>query len=115
MVNQMTIQMVRDLKQASKKNDAPIWSKLASLALKTSSSKRVVNLTKINNLTKDGDIIFVPGKILGTGNLSHKITLSSFSISVNAAKKVIQSGGSILKLNDMITKFPTGKGVTILG
>ena len=53
--------MVKDLKQASKKNDAPIWSKLASIALKTSSSKRVVNLTKINNLTKDGVVIFVPG------------------------------------------------------
>ena len=115
MVNQTVLHMVKDLKQASKKHEAPIWSKLATLALKTSSSKRVVNLTKINNLTKDGDIIFVPGKILGTGNLSHKITLSSFSISVNAAKKVIQSGGNILKLNDMITKFPTGKGVTILG
>ena len=67
--------MVKDLKQASKKNEAPIWSRLADLATKPSSSKRIVNLTRINRITKENDIIFVPGKVLGTGSVSHKITL----------------------------------------
>ena len=53
--------MVKDLKQASKKNEAPIWSKLADLALKSSSSKRTVNLTRINKITKENDVLFVPG------------------------------------------------------
>ena len=107
--------MVKDLKQASKKNEAPIWSKLADLAIKPSSAKRVVNLSRINKTTKDNDILFVPGKVLGTGNISHKITLSSFSMSVTAAKKIIQTGGSIITYSDMIKKYPTGKGVTIFG
>jgi large subunit ribosomal protein L18e len=107
--------MVKDLKQASKKNEAPIWSKLADLALKPSSSKRAINLTRINRITKDSDVLFVPGKVLGTGNLSHKITLSSFSISTTAANKIIQSGGNIMTYSDMIKKFPTGKGVIIFG
>ena len=107
--------MVKDLKQASKKNEAPIWSRLADLALKPSSAKRVVNLSRINKTTKDNDILFVPGKVLGTGNISHKITLSSFSMSVTAAKKIIQTGGSIITYSDMIKKYPTGKGVIIFG
>ena len=107
--------MVKDLKQASKKNEAPIWSKLADLALKSSSSKRTVNLTRINKITKENDVVFVPGKILGTGNLSHKITLCSFSISTNAANKIIQNGGKIMTYSDMIKKYPTGKGVIIFG
>ena len=107
--------MVKDLKQASKKNEAPIWSKLANLALKSSSSKHVVNLTRINKITKQNDVLFVPGKVLGTGNMSHKITLSSFSISTTAAGKIIQSGGNIMTYSDMIKKFPTGKGVIIFG
>ena len=107
--------MIKDLKQASKKNEAPIWSRLADLALKPSSAKRVVNLSRINKTTKDNDILFVPGKVLGTGNISHKITLSSFSMSVTAAKKIIQTGGSIITYSDMIKKYPTGKGVTIFG
>ena len=115
MVNQVVLHMVKDLKQASKKNEAPIWSKLADLAIKPSSAKRVVNLSRINKTTKDNDILFVPGKVLGTGNISHKITLSSFSMSVTAAKKIIQTGGSIITYSDMIKKYPTGKGVTIFG
>ena len=115
MVNQVVLHMVKDLKQASKKNEAPIWSKLADLALKPSSSKRTINLTRINRITKDSDVLFVPGKVLGTGNLSHKITLSSFSISTTAANKVIKSGGNIMAYSEMIKKFPTGKGVIIFG
>ena len=115
MANQVGIQMVKELKQASRKNDAPIWLRLAKLALKTSVSKRVVNLTQIDDVTKEGEVIVVPGKILGTGNVSHKITLSSFSISNSAAKKIIESGGSIISFKEMIEKFPTGKGVRIIG
>ena len=115
MVNQVVLHMVKDLKQASKKNEAPIWSRLADLALKPSSSRRVVNLTRISKTTKDNDILFVPGKVLGTGNISHKITLSSFPMSVTAAKKIIQTGGSIITYSDMIKKYPTGKGVIIFG
>jgi large subunit ribosomal protein L18e len=115
MTNQVVIQMAKELKQASTKNDAPIWSKLAKLALKTSVSRRVVNLTKINQVTKENAVIVVPGKVLGTGNVLHKITLSSFSISNSAAKKIIESGGTIISFSEMIKKFPTGKGVIIIG
>ena len=107
--------MAKELKQASAKNDAPIWSKLEKLALKPTSARRVVNLTKINSLTKESDVVVVPGKILGTGNISHKITICSFSISNAAAKKIIDSGSQILSFSNMIEKFPTGKGVNIIG
>ncbi len=115
MTNQVVVQMVKELKQASSKNDAPIWSRLAKLALKTSAARRVVNLTKINEVTKENAVIVVPGKVLGTGNVSHKITLSSFSISNSAANKIIESGGTIISFSEMVKKFPTGKGVIIIG
>jgi len=115
LVNQIVLHMIKDLKQASKKNEAPIWSRLAELAIKPSSARRVVNLTRINKTTKDNDVLFVPGKVLGTGNISHKIILSSFSMSTTAAKKIIQTGGTIMTYSDMIKKYPTGKGVMIFG
>jgi len=115
LVNQIVLHMIKDLKQASKKNEAPIWSRLAELAIKPSSARRVVNLTRINKTTKDNDVLFVPGKVLGTGNISHKIILSSFSMSTTAAKKIIQTGGKIMTYSDMIKKYPTGKGVMIFG
>jgi len=115
MTNQLVIQMVRELKGASKKNNAPIWSRLAELALKPSSARRTINIGQINKFVKDNDVIVVPGKVLGTGNISHKITLCSFSMSTTGAKKVLQSGGKILSFSELIKSHPTGKGVVIIG
>ena len=94
--------MIKDLKQASRKNEAPIWSRLADLAVKPSTSRRVVNLARINKITKENNVLFVPGKVLGTGNISHKITLCSFSMSTTAAKKIIKTGGKVMTYSDMI-------------
>lgn len=115
MTNQLVIQMVRELKGASKKNNAPIWSRLAELALKPSSARRTINVGQIDKFVKDNDVIVVPGKVLGTGNIAHKITLCSFSMSTSSAKKVLQSGGKILSFSELIKNHPTGKGVVIIG
>ena len=109
------IQLVKELKSASKKNEAPIWSKIAKNALKSNSNKKTINLKKIDRLTDDGNPVVISGKILGTGKLSHKVLISSFSISNSAAKKIKESGGEILQFSDMIQRFPSGKGVKIIG
>ncbi len=115
MTNQVVIQMVKTLRGASKKNNAPIWEKLAELALKPTRAKRTLNLGQIDKFASDNDVIIVPGKVLGTGSLSHKITLCSFSISATGAKKIIESGGKILDISQIIKNHPTGKGVKIIG
>ena len=109
------VQLVKELKSASKKNEAPIWSKIAKNALKSNSNKKTINLKKIDRLTDDGNAVVISGKILGTGKLSHKVLVSSFSISNSAAKKIKESGGEILQFSDMIQRFPSGKGVKIIG
>ena len=114
-MERQVIEMIRDLKNASKNNDAPIWSKIAKNALKSNSNKKAINLKKIDALTDNGNAVVVSGKVLGTGKLSHKIIVSSFSISSSAAKKIKESGGEILKFSDMIERFPTGKDVKIIG
>ncbi|OLB89958.1 MAG: 50S ribosomal protein L18 [Thaumarchaeota archaeon 13_1_40CM_38_12] len=107
--------MAKQLRGASKKNNAPIWLKLAELALKPSRSRRVINLGQLDKFVNDNDVVVVPGKVLGTGNISHKITLCSFSISTTGAKKVTQSGGKLVDFAHLIKNHPTGKGVKIIG
>ena len=107
--------MAKELKKASVKNDAPIWAKLAEYALKPSIARRDLNLNRIGQLTKENDIVVFPGKVLGTGNISHKITLFSFSISNSAATKIIENGGKLIDHSDLIEQNPTGKGVVLLG
>ena len=115
MTNQVVIRMASDLRKASTKNDAPIWSKLAEYASKPSIARRDINLNRIAQLTKDNDIVVFPGKVLGTGNISHKITLCSFSISNSAANKIIENGGKLITHSKLIEDNPTGKGVVLLG
>jgi large subunit ribosomal protein L18e len=107
--------MARDLKKASVKNDAPIWAKLAEYALKPSIARRDINLNRISQLTKENDTVVFPGKVLGTGNVPHKITLCSFSISSSAAGKIIDNGGKLISFSELIEQNPTGKGVVLLG
>ncbi|SRR2546428_11359128 len=115
MTGQVILQMAKQLRGASKKNNAPIWLKLAELALKPSRSRRVINLGQLDKFVNDNDVVVVPGKVLGTGNISHKITLCSFSISTTGAKKVTQSGGKLVDFTHLIKNHPTGKGVKIIG
>ena len=102
MTNQVVIRMAKDLKSASAKNDAPIWAKLAEYALKPSIARRDINLNKIAKLTKENDTVVFPGKVLGTGNVPHKITLCSFSISNSAATKIIENGGKLISYSELI-------------
>ncbi len=115
MANQIVLRIVKDLKKASITNKAPIWSKLAEYAQKPSIARRNINLYKIDKLTKDNDTVVFPGKVLGTGNMSHKITLYSFSISNTAASKILERGGTVIDHSEMIERNPTGKEVILLG
>ncbi len=107
--------MARDLKKASKSNDAPLWRRLSREALKPSIARRTININKINKLTKEGDVAFFAGKILGTGNLDHGITISSFAISGAAARKIQNAGGKFQNYKTMMQSNPTGKDVMLLG
>ncbi len=115
MTNQVVIRMAKDLRKASSKNNAPIWAKMAKYALKPSIAKRFINLNRIAQLTKDADTIVFPGKVLGTGDIKHKITLCSFSVSNTAATKILEKGGKVVTFSELIEKNPTGKGVILLG
>lgn len=115
MVNPVVTRTARALKKASILHNAPIWSKLASYMLKPSSARRNINLKRMGQLTKANDTVVFPGKVLGTGNIQHGITLYSFSISASALSKIKSAGGTIVTYENLIESNPTGKGVVLLG
>ncbi len=115
MQNQVLIDTVNRLKSASKANKAGIWLAVARILSRPRSRRVEVNISKIAKYTKDGSKVIVPGKVLGSGNIDHKIELASFGISLEAAKKIKAAGGVILTIDEMIEKYPSGKGVIILG
>ena len=115
MANPVTVRLARDLHKASSGGRSPIWRRLSRLALKPTRARRTVNLNRIAGLTRDGDVVVVPGKVLGTGSIGHGITISAFGMSESAAGKIAASGGSVISFGEMTSRFPTGKGVALLG
>jgi large subunit ribosomal protein L18e len=103
------------LRNAFKRNKAPIWRALQEELAGPRANRREINVRRLAEITKADEVVVVPGKVLGTGNLGHKLTVCAFSISETAAKKIIDSGGKVITFDDLINNHPDGKGVRIIG
>jgi len=113
--NTMIDNTIWTLRSAFKKNKAPIWRALEEELAGPRANRREINVRRLAKVTKASEVVVIPGKILGTGNLGHKLTVCAFSISETADKKVIESGGKVVTFEDLIKKHPDGKGVRIIG
>lgn len=103
------------LRKAFKNSKAHIWKALEKEFSKSRSNRRMVNIQRLNKITNNGDIVVVPGKILGNGALEHKLTVYAYSYSETAMEKLNTAGAEVMSLQSLISKYPDGKGVKIIG
>ena len=111
----VTDNTIWSLRNAFKKNKAPIWRALQEELLGPRANRREINIGRLAEISKADDVVIVPGKVLGTGSLGHKVTVCAFSFSQSAARKIIESGSKVVTFDDLIDKHPDGKGVRIIG
>ena len=107
--------LIVKLKDLSRKEDVKLWKRVAVDLEKPSRQRRIVNISHLAKHTKDNESIVVPGKVLASGNLSHKLSIAAFRFSQTAAEKIKQSNGNCISINDLMEKNPKGKGVRIIG
>jgi large subunit ribosomal protein L18e len=97
---------------AVKKNDS--WRKILG-EISGPSRKRVsINLEKINEFAKEGDIIIIPGKVLSMGEITKKIKIAALGFSGTAKEKILNSKNEAILISQEIKKNPSAKGVKIL-
>jgi large subunit ribosomal protein L18e len=106
---------ISSLRNAFKRNKSPIWRALEEELAGPRANRREINVMRLAEITKADEVVVVPGKVLGSGNLGHKLTVCAFSISETAAKKIAGSGGKVVTFDDLINNHPDGKGVRIIG
>jgi len=106
-----TRKLIKELEKAR----AGIWKKVAQELKKPARIRRIVNLSRINRYTKEGDIIVVPGKVLSEGELSHKITIAALTFSDKSIEKIEASGSKKMTISELIKDHPKGSGVRIIG
>jgi len=106
---------LQELIQLLKKEQKPIWKRVAEDLEKPTRQRRIVNLSSINRSTTANDLIVVPGKVLGAGTLAHKLNIAAFSFSKQARTAIESAKGTCLSIPELIKKNPTGTNIKIIG
>ncbi|RLF82460.1 50S ribosomal protein L18e [Thermococci archaeon] len=106
--------LIRYLRKKSNEENVKVWKDIAWRLERPRRQKAEVNISRINRHTKEGDIIVVPGSVLGAGNLDHKVIVAAWKFSEKAKEKIIQAGGEAITIEDLIERNPKGSGVIIM-
>ncbi len=107
--------LIMELKRRGREQNVNLWERVADDLGKPTRQRRVVNLSSLSRYTKENEIIVVPGKVLGAGNLEHKLTISAFQFSNGAKEKIEKAGAKIVPLSELSKENPSGKGIRIVG
>ncbi|RMF89481.1 MAG: 50S ribosomal protein L18e, partial [Methanobacteriota archaeon] len=63
--------------------------------------------------TEKGDVVAVPGKVLGSGTIAHPLTVAACSFTASAREKITAAGGRCLSIEELVKENPKGSGVRI--
>ncbi len=109
--DQRLISLIRKLKKLSNSKKVNIWKAVAEELEKPTRKRREVNIWKINKYTEDSETIIVPGKVLGNGELDHKVNIAAFQFSEGAKAKIANH----MLIEELMEKNPKGSKVRIIG
>jgi len=105
--------LIKELRKKSSQDKVGLWSAIAKNLSLPSRIRPEVNLFKINKYVKDGDIVVVPGKVLATGSIDHKITVAAYNFSKAAREKIMQKG-VCMTIDELMKENIKGKNIRIL-
>ena len=83
--------------------------------LAPSRNHRIVNLYKINQFANEGEMIFVPGKVLSVGELTKKVEVAAINFSTGAREKILAAKGKTMNIEELLKKNAEAKNMRILG
>ena len=113
--NSTLVKTIIYLKEASRKNDAPLWRSIATRLEGSSRNWPSVNVSKLEyNIGKNGKAV-IPGKLMGTGLVTKKMTVAAYSFTDSAREKIQAAGGKCLTYSEMIKSVPKGTDVVVIG
>ena len=107
--------LIDDFKKQANDFESPLFRRIADELSKPTRSRRIVNLAKINKITKADETIVVPGKVLGNNVIEHGVTIAAYAFSKQALDMISKSKSKAIFLEDFVKENPKGKKVRIIG
>lgn len=112
--NPNTINLIKSLTKQSSAENAPIWKAVANDLKRANRKTKEVNVYHIDKYSDDDETLLVPGKVLGEGNITRKVTVAAFKFSQEAESKIEAAGGKCLTIEDLMAENPKGSNVKII-
>jgi len=112
--NPRLVNLISLLKTTSRENGVSLWRDIATRIEASSSKYAEVNLSKINRYANDGEIILVPGKVLGGGMIETSVKVAALNFSQTAADKINGAKGQCMSIEELVREHPKGSHVRIL-
>jgi large subunit ribosomal protein L18e len=113
--NPNLVGLIQKLKEASRTNKAPVWRDIALRLEGPQRNWAEVNISKIDRYAGENEIVVVPGKILGSGEIAKKVTVAAYRFSGQAREKIEKAGGQNISIEELVATNPKGSGVRIMG
>lgn len=82
------------------KSHAKLWAKLYESMAVPRRRRAEVNLNKISKLSRDGEHVIVPGKVLGIGSVGHKVSITALEYSAKAREALDAKGCRVLGIRE---------------
>ncbi|MFH1788756.1 MAG: 50S ribosomal protein L18e [Candidatus Altiarchaeota archaeon] len=112
--NPQRVGLVRELEKSARKEGAGVWKDVAEALSKSRKNRPSVNMYRLNKNTSDGETVVVPGTVIGSGRLNHKIEVAAFKFTEGARKQIIAAGGKTTSIPELIKKNSKGSGIKII-
>ncbi len=113
-INPVIRKQVAVLEKAYRKTKKKVWKDLAERLMRPRRQRAEVNLLKINRYAKEGEIVAIPGKVLGYGNVDKPLVIAAVGYSKNALNKVKLAGGRIITFEELVQENKEGKNIRIM-
>ncbi|MCY0851264.1 50S ribosomal protein L18e [Thermoplasma acidophilum] len=113
-VSRALTQEIETLANISRESGSKLWRDIAERLASRRRGYASVNLSKIDKYAKDGDIIVVPGYVLGVGKISKKVTVGAYKFSKTAMEKLSNSGCAFMNISEIAKDNPKGTNVKIM-
>jgi large subunit ribosomal protein L18e len=87
--------MIEDIRNRGYRENIPFLIKLADELETPRRSRAEVDLSKLNRVCKENEIIVVPGKVLSSGILKKPLRVAAASFSMSAIDNIQKAGGKV--------------------
>jgi len=107
--------LIEELKKASISQKSGIWKRIAIDLEKPTRNRRVVNISRIEKNANKNELIVVPGKVLGAGEITKSVIVAAWQFSEQAREKILKAKGDCMSLQELLAKKPKISEMRIIG